>query len=275
MTPTEWSESVDPEPMLGLVLPSASDRKRRLYAVACCRQVEMWLVVDGGFLSRSQGDHSRRAVDAAEMFADGQATPEELREALRGAEASAFCDEDVEDMTAEERRMAHLGNDAGWPARLLAGLSARVRSQAAADPIAWLEADGGVCLPAGLDPFCDVALPDAVLVGETVGRQVLLLVRHFGGRQREARERAIQAALIRDVFGDPYPPPAFDPAWRTPEVVEIAEGVYDDKAFDRMPFLADALEGAGCTNEAILEWCRGPGPHARGCWVLDLALGKG
>ena len=55
---------------------------------------------------------------------------------------------------------------------------------------------------------------------------------------------------------------------------KLAQGIYDDRAFDRLPVLADALEEAGCTNAEILAHCREPGPHVRGCWALDLLLGK-
>ena len=56
--------------------------------------------------------------------------------------------------------------------------------------------------------------------------------------------------------------------------VKLAQGIYEERAFDRLPILADALEDAGCDNADILSHCRGPGPHARGCWVVDLLLGK-
>jgi hypothetical protein len=54
----------------------------------------------------------------------------------------------------------------------------------------------------------------------------------------------------------------------------LAQAIYDDRAFDRLPILADALEEAGCDTADILAHCRGPGPHVRGCWVVDLILGK-
>jgi hypothetical protein len=57
-------------------------------------------------------------------------------------------------------------------------------------------------------------------------------------------------------------------------VVRLAQGIYEDRAFDRLPVLADALEEAGCDNAEILSHCRGPGPHVRGCWAVDLSLGK-
>jgi hypothetical protein len=68
--------------------------------------------------------------------------------------------------------------------------------------------------------------------------------------------------------------PKVDPAWLTAKVVALAQAIYDDRAFDRLPILADALEDAGCTNQDILAHCRQPGEHVRGCWVVDLLLGK-
>jgi hypothetical protein len=86
--------------------------------------------------------------------------------------------------------------------------------------------------------------------------------------------RADATALISDIFGNPFRPVAVDPAWRTSTTVGIARGIYDDRAFDRLPILADALQDAGCENADILDHCRGDGPHVRGCWVVDLVLGK-
>jgi hypothetical protein len=86
--------------------------------------------------------------------------------------------------------------------------------------------------------------------------------------------RAIVPSLFRCVFGNPFRPVAFDPRWRTSDVVGLARAIYDDKAFDRMPILADALMDAGCEEEQIIAHCRGDGPHVRGCWVVDLILEK-
>jgi hypothetical protein len=87
-------------------------------------------------------------------------------------------------------------------------------------------------------------------------------------------ERLVQAALLRDIFGNQYRPVAVDPQWLTSDVVALAEGIYQERAFDRMPILADALQDAGCESENILTHCRQPGVHVRGCWVVDLLLGK-
>jgi hypothetical protein len=84
------------------------------------------------------------------------------------------------------------------------------------------------------------------------------------------------ANVLRDVFG-PQTVVSFNPAWLTPAVTALAHSIYEDRTFDEMPVLADALEDAGCTDEAILAHCRRVDDlagHVRGCWVLDLLLGK-
>ena len=87
-------------------------------------------------------------------------------------------------------------------------------------------------------------------------------------------ELATQCDLFRDIFGNPFRPVAFDPAWRTSTVVALAKQMYKSRDFGAMPILADALQDAGCTSDDILSHSRGPGPHVRGCWVVDLVLGK-
>jgi hypothetical protein len=62
--------------------------------------------------------------------------------------------------------------------------------------------------------------------------------------------------------------------WLTSTVTDIARQMYDSRDFTAMPILADALQDAGCENADILTHCRGPGPHVRGCWVVDFVLGK-
>jgi hypothetical protein len=64
------------------------------------------------------------------------------------------------------------------------------------------------------------------------------------------------------------------PAWRTSTVVALAQQMYDARDFAVMPILGDALQDAGCDSDDILDHCRGPGPHVRGCWVVDLVPGK-
>ena len=79
---------------------------------------------------------------------------------------------------------------------------------------------------------------------------------------------------MRDIFGNPFRPVAFSPEWRTSTAVAIAQGMYESRDFGAMPILADALQDAGCDSADVFDHFRGPGPHVRGCWVVDLVLGK-
>jgi hypothetical protein len=80
--------------------------------------------------------------------------------------------------------------------------------------------------------------------------------------------------LLRDIFGNPFRPVTIARSCRTPTVVALAKAIYADRAFDRLPILADALEEAGCDDTEVLAHCRGDGPHVRGCFVVDLLLDK-
>ncbi|QDU94089.1 hypothetical protein [Lignipirellula cremea] len=87
-------------------------------------------------------------------------------------------------------------------------------------------------------------------------------------------EKGQQLALLRDIFGNPFQQVSFDQSWQTLSVVTTAHSIYDQREFERMPELGEALEAAGCTDSQILEHCRQAEPHVRGCWVLDLVLEK-
>jgi hypothetical protein len=85
------------------------------------------------------------------------------------------------------------------------------------------------------------------------------------------------AALLRCIVGNPFRPADANPAWLSWAggfVAEWAQAIYEERSFAELPALADALADAGCTDAAILEHCRGPGPHARGCFVVDLLTGR-
>lgn len=94
-----------------------------------------------------------------------------------------------------------------------------------------------------------------------------------------ADRQPMARSLLLCVLGNPFQPvPPLAPdwlRWNEATVVRLAQSIYDDRAFNRLPILADALEEAGCTNPEMLNHCRGEGPHVRGCWVIDLLLGKG
>jgi hypothetical protein len=91
-------------------------------------------------------------------------------------------------------------------------------------------------------------------------------------RMDPAEARLDRCALIRDLFGNPFQLVAADPAWRTPNVLSLARAIYQERRFEDLPVLADALEEAGCTDGDILAHCRQGGGHVRGCWVVDLVL---
>jgi hypothetical protein len=97
-----------------------------------------------------------------------------------------------------------------------------------------------------------------------------------------AAETQAQVLLAREVFANPFRPVRFEHAWRSPAALTVAQAAYDERILPpgeldpaRLAVLADALEEAGCTDAPILAHLRGPGPHVRGCWALDLILGKG
>jgi hypothetical protein len=89
-----------------------------------------------------------------------------------------------------------------------------------------------------------------------------------------AVEMAKQVSLLCDIVGNPFRPVTIDASWLTSTVVSFATAIYDERAFDRLPILADALEDAGCDDADLLNHCRQPGEHVRGCWAVDLVLGK-
>jgi hypothetical protein len=174
---------------------------------------------------------------------------------------------------------------------------------AEADPAAIL-AHARVSHLYGLHPARCPAVWRAVFYHSSVGyapsrcadvRDALEGCRQVAGHD----ERLAQAALCRCVLGDPFADlipdptptglganiddllrthwapfrPAFSP-WLTGTVLSLAAQVYESRDFSAMPILADALQDAGCDSADVLDHCRGPGPHARGCWVVDLVLGK-
>jgi hypothetical protein len=81
--------------------------------------------------------------------------------------------------------------------------------------------------------------------------------------------------MVREIFGNPFRPVRFDPAWRTDTALAVARQMYESREFGAAPILADALQDAGCHCETALAHCRAAKHvHVRGCWVVDLVLGK-
>ena len=119
-------------------------------------------------------------------------------------------------------------------------------------------------------------LNEVVETGSHVA-EALLYMTEEGDAEVKA-ERARQCALLQELFG----PVIFRSLTVAPAVLvrnngavpNLAQALYDESRFGDLPILADALEEAGCVNETILSHCRQPGEHVRGCWALDLILGK-
>jgi hypothetical protein len=182
---------------------------------------------------------AKLAVRVAELAAE-RAVPADWLEGVRA-------------VTAEEAR----GTAVGYFAHLAAaGLHAL-------DPDSWTAANQAA--RAAADAAVDTDPPGVSTIGSLL---------RAGGMALLRAERSSQADLIRCVFGNPFRPVAFDPRWRTSDSVGLARAIYEGRAFDRLPILADALTDAGCDDADILAHCRSPGPHVRGCWVIDLILGK-
>jgi hypothetical protein len=205
--------------MVNAIRNRVSDRKLRLFAVACVRSI----------LPRTRDVHRgdvARVANIAEAVAEGTAAASEL-EAVR--ETIPW---DNEISTALEA--------CNPEARFAAVRTVRAAANAVLG--FWLTAH----------PEFRRRSPETAAARRT--------------------ELERQTALARCVFGNPFRPFPVAPEWRTGTVLAIAHVVYAERAFDQLPILADALEEAGCDALELLTHCRGPGPHALGCWVLDLVL---
>jgi hypothetical protein len=220
MTEADWVACEGAGEMLRHLRNRGSDRRRRLLVCALVRRA--W-----GQLADGRG---RRAVEVAELYADGGAKGAELSEAQRGAQAACWAMVD----TDPHCRPARFALSAAYGA-----------SQAG--------------------PSCRQV--------ESAARQANV----SGG----GRERAAQAGLVRDLFGDPFRAVAVGPARLTPAVAGVAAAAYEERTLPsghldplRLSVLADALEEAGCSDPELLGHLRSAGPHVRGCWALDLILGK-
>ena len=95
-----------------------------------------------------------------------------------------------------------------------------------------------------------------------------------GWLEASNRERLAQEMMIRDLFGNPFRPVVVEPTWLTSEVIKRARMIYDERAFDRLPALGEALTAAGCRNADLLGHCRSHALHIRGCWAVDAVLQK-
>ncbi|OAI53037.1 hypothetical protein AYO44_16340 [Planctomycetaceae bacterium SCGC AG-212-F19] len=185
-------------------------------------------------------DH-REAVDVMQRFLDGQATAKEYEDQKAMFRQAVSGGTSLRPSLPFERACPDLFNDDAWVAAN--SLIGTVASDALVEFHAQHKNDPGY---------------DFVRDGDNHRNAVL----------------EMQASALRDIVGNPIHSPTLPDAWRTSIVTSLAHAIYTDRAFDRMPILGDALEDAGCTNADILAHCRQPGPHVRGCWVVDLVMGK-
>jgi hypothetical protein len=224
MTETEWLACTNPFQMLRALRRKASPRKRRLFAVACCRRI--WHLLDATL---------QQTIREAERLANLPARREDWTECRRPAIAWA----------KQQRRV---GSEPG---------------------LAYFAVLGAA----------DADTRNAVTEAASQTMRALLLA---SAQDADARlriflaERQTQADLLRDIFW-PFEMPIVEPAWlawNAGAVAHLAQAIYEEGRWQDLPILADALEEAGCTDAAILDHLRSPGPHVRGCWALDLALVK-
>jgi hypothetical protein len=216
-----------------------SDRKLRLFACACYHDV-CGLMPD---------PLARASVITAEAFADGELGEERLR----GAEAELFGR-----ITAIEEQ---------WRA-------SRGRERAALLPTyaAWALAYQVVRAEAPKAAY--YASSNAYLhAAEILNPGAAHHDRAFGRGQAAVEQR--QADALRDIFGPTlFRAIGLDSRWLTSTVLDLAKFIYREKSFGRLPILADVLMEAGCDDETLLGHCQGGRPHVRGCWLVDLILGK-
>jgi hypothetical protein len=241
MTEADWLKASDPQAMLAFLRENAlaDDRRCRLFACACVRRI--WpLLTD---------EASRRAVEVAERFADGLASEDELNQACYGAEQAVSRAEHASPSWAQVDA-ANAAVDAAHP--IVSDDSYYATAAAAANAVGGTASEG----QATSDDL-------APLRAWSVAKDA---------------ERAAQADLLRCIFGNPFRPPRPLPEsvllWNDRLVSRLAQTIYDERRWGDMPLLADAVLDAGCDDEGMLDHFRGPCPHARGCHVLDLLLGK-
>jgi hypothetical protein len=243
MTEAEWLSCDTPTLLLAHVRGIVSQRKDRLLSVALCTAID----------DLFQDERSRRAIRVAEAFADGMASADELRMAYGEAV-------DARDGVRRE----HLAKGGDWDdAEIMA-----------ADAVTYCTAPDSSCVS-----MRTVHAAGVVTFGATSDCSYLSMLTVQRATSAAAYRTSLDTdtplflRLIHDVVGNPFRP-VIDDGWLIATVTQLALAIYAERAFDRLPMLADRLEDAGCTAQLVLDHLRGSGPHARGCWGLDLALGK-
>jgi hypothetical protein len=237
-TEADWLASSEPWELLRALRGRGKSRRLRLCATACCRRVAHLL----------PDERCRRAVDVAEAFADRKASKDQLAQAHDDIDRVLVLHGGLP--TCAAAATLHAVGAALFAAKPEVAKWAVLALKQATAAIAYSRFPAETPYRA-TDPLLTEGMGD---------------------------EQGVQAALVREVVRNPFrPPPGFV---LPPSVLSIAQAAYDERLPSceldpaRLSVLADALEDAGCADDAILAHLRGPGPHVRGCWALDLVLGK-
>lgn len=251
-TEDAWRKGRDPATLLETVRERASARKLRLFACACCRRIGELI---------PEGPH-RALLDVVEAFADGQARAEDLTAALAAGDA-------------EERRASDRAEDAEDDPRLGPELAAVAKAIWASRSAAQVGS--------AYEGF-EIALDTARSCAEAVGLRARAWVQEASPARQDAAEReraaaeeaarSAQAELVRELFGNPFHPVQADVRNHETHAVELARGIYTEGRLEQFAQLAAALQAAEYTDGEVMNHCRAPRTHVRGCWVLDLLLGQ-
>ncbi len=245
-----WLALTNPAHLLLFVRERLGDRQLRLFACACCRRVARLL----------KDRRARAALDFAERMADRGAAGRRGRPAAYRLARQA-CGEY---WAVEEESFGA----AGYLAHL-AGSNAAHAAMCAVEAGA-LAAALGACSTAELAAAYAGCKAPRARTGYPPDRQ--------GRMEAERRE---QVLLLRDILGNPFRPLPLSPSLLTPTILSLAQASYSERLLPqghlepaRLAVLADALEEVGCADEGVLGHLRGPGPHVRGCHVVDAVLGR-
>jgi hypothetical protein len=249
MTEQEWLACIDPMPLLNFLRGRASNRQLRLFALACCHRCRRFITDPRSAAALDFAErHAERGVARVrgrrEIAAAAHGAYADLRDRVQGADPVRFAEALVAiGGSLAARRLVTLGDD-----------------RHAADAVSESLASSVAFERALRDPRGGPLKWDPAAVGP---------------------EKAAQVELLRDILGSLFRPVSVSPACLTPPVVALAQAAYDQREMPagtldvaRLAVLADALEEAGCTDSNLLGHLRGPGPHVRGCWAVDLLLGK-